>query len=109
MFHIKTVERWITKWNKEDRFFTESELFGDDGGRPSIMSINDLLIVCKLLAQDGTLYSDELVLQLKNNGYITVKSHTMRYWLKKMRYSRKKIWGVWFIFYIFIYLYIYRF
>ena len=102
----KTVERWITKWNTEDRFFTESELFGDDRGRPSIMSINDLLIVCKLLAQDGTLYSDELALQLKNNCVNTVKSHTMRYWLKKWVIQQRKYgeFGLYFI-----HLYIYRF
>ena len=58
------------------------------------MTIDDLLIVIVLLSDDPTLYYDEIAGVLIEHGGSAVSLYTLRYWIKQLGFSRKKLWKV---------------
>ena len=65
---IRTVHRWIAHYNRYGTIYRRSDILGNKSGRPSKITVNDLLILCSLLLQDPTLYL--LILILKYHIYM---------------------------------------
>ena len=48
----RSVQRFIKRYNDTGTYLTQSELFGDERGRPPIITPEDLLVLCAIWSYD---------------------------------------------------------
>ena len=90
--HIRQVQRYIKRYKDTGTWFTKSELFGDDRGRPPIITSDDLMVLCAVWCYDPTLYLDEVADHISRINNKDIKPTTLVYWMKKLKITRKKLW-----------------
>eukprot|EP01084_Bolivina_argentea_P221002 374426_1 len=88
----RTVSRWVRRFREYQSVLPDWELFPDNRGRNSIVTLNDIAIIIEELWTDPTLYRDEIRNRLIARGGSTVSVGTIKYWMKILGITRKKLW-----------------
>ena len=85
---------YIKRWKEDKTILTDAEMFGDDRGRPPVITGDDLLGLCAKWASDPTQYIDEVADKLSAAKGRRIPPSTLRYWVKILKITRKKLWKV---------------
>ena len=91
---LRTIQSWIQRYDTFGSVKTLSERFGDDRGRPRIITDDDLLLMIKLWSDDPTAYVDEIALDMTCILGRWIDAEALRCWKKKLGITRKKLWKV---------------
>lgn len=91
---VRTVQHYIKRYRETGTVMTTSELFGDHRGRPRLITNDDILLMLFVWTRDPTLYLDEVALEMSiiNRKYYDYEN--LKYWKKRLRITRKKLWRV---------------
>lgn len=88
----RSVERYIQRWYDTATLLSQSELQGDQRGRPAIVTADDLHNVCVLWSDDPTLFVYEVADIISTLKGTFVSRQCLSYWIKKLGITRKKLW-----------------
>ena len=95
---IRSVHRYIRRWIETKTILSKAESSGFETGRPATVSADDLIQMLDLLHQDPTLYIDEMADELSALRGRQITAAIIKYWLKKLGMTRKKLWRVCIVF-----------
>ena len=87
-----TVCRYIKRYQLTRNIKSLSERYGDCRGREGFIRYSHLLLLCQILVEDPTLYLDEIADIMRNRLHQEISDGVLRYWMKKLKISRKKLW-----------------
>ena len=90
----RTVRKYARRYRLFGTVLTDSELFGDDRGRPREISDDDLVVMLDVWMRDPTLYLDEVATEMSLILGRYINPYNLKYWKKKMKITRKKLWQV---------------
>ena len=90
----RTIYRWIERYRTFDTVLTLSEKYGDDRGRPRIISDDDLLVMCYVWSRDPTLHVEEVADEMSEILDKEIDAYNLRYWMDQLGITRKKLWKV---------------
>lgn len=90
----RSISRYIKRYKDEGTIYTLSERYGDNRGRPRVISNEDLIVMCYVWTRDPTLYIDEVALEMSIILDKWVNPKNLWYWIKELGITRKKLWKV---------------
>ena len=91
---VRTVYDWIDRWKRSGSVLTDAERYGDNRGRPRVISDDDLIVMCQVWTQDPTLFIDEVALEMTEILNRWIDPRNLIYWKKQLGITRKKLWQV---------------
>ena len=82
MIPKRTVQRYIARYKRSGTVLSQSELCGDDRGRPRAITDVDLMVMVFAWTQDPVLHLDEVADEMSEILDEYIDMNNARYWKK---------------------------